>query len=682
MEDPAVRRRLTAILSADAAGYTRLMASDEVATVRTLVAARERIAALVSRHRGRVVDSPGDNVLAEFPSATDAVRSGIEIQEAIGQLNEGLFPDARMLFRIGIHLGEVIADGDRIYGDGINVASRIEALAVPGELAISGDVHSQVASKLDMLYEDLGLQSLKNFPKPVRVFRVAAAGQRATPGVERDRPIIATRRRVAGIVGVLAAGLAAIWLWSGSPSPPSGKGQIHSLAVLPLDNLSGSPDYEYFADGMTEALIGELSQLDSIKVISRTSVMQYKGARRSLPDIAGELGVDAVIEGSVARSDERVRVTAQLIDARSDTHLRTGRYDRDLRDVLMLQAEVASEIARQIQLELAPQESRPLRTVRQVDAMAHDKYLWGLFHLRARDAEQALGAFAEATTFDPNYAEAYAGIADSHLEQALDWNRPISPREAFPAAKAAASRTLELDPNLASGHAALGWVQLLYEWDWDGAAASFRRALELSPNDLSALNGSAAYHSSRARHEEAVDFARRAAEVAPMDPLTRYNLALTLVRSRRYEEALAQAERTRRIDPSFWQTYGWTGWLPHLRNGELALAKGEFERWRARSNTPDPQSDQAASSPTPLDSNAHWRHWLDQLAREGGDPDPYLSAVLHANLGENDVAFGWLERCFEQRLPALAHLEVAPALDPLREDARFGELLERVREPA
>ena len=678
MQDQPVRRRLAAILSADAVGFTRLMASDEVVTVRTLSACREKIVELVSTHRGRVVDSLGDNVLAEFPSATDAVSCGVEIQTGVGELNQALSTEARMLFRVGVHLGEVMVEGDRIYGDGVNVASRIEALARPGELAISSDVHAQIASKLALPFEDLGLQSLKNFPKRVRVFRIPLA---------EDRDVAQTRRRRPVPVGLAAVALSAslaglvAWWWSAETSTELVGGGIQSIAVLPLENLSGSPDQEYFADGMTETLIGELAQLGSIRVISRTSVMQYKGATKSLPQIASELNVDAVIEGSVARSDDRVRITAQLIDARSDDHLWIGRYDRDVRDVLMLQAEVAREIARQVQLELAPDQTQRLAKVRHIDAMAHDKYLWGLYYLRTlptRDLESALNAFGEAAAIDPNYAEAFVGIAQSHLARALLPSRRISPSQAFPEARTAAERALAIDSNLAAAHAALGWVELLYDWDRDSAAASFRRALELSPNDLAGLSGYAAYLSSDARHEEAVDLARRAAEVAPLDPAVRYELALTLGRARRYEEAIEQSERVLRVDPTYWDAYGWSSWLPHLRNDELNLAVDDFERWRSRSTDSDSEWSEARSVYAREGIDAFWRRWLGQLDQLSEESDPYLTAVLHANIGESDAAFDWLGVCLEERAPALAFIRVDPALDPLREDPRFDELLRKL----
>ena len=374
-----VERKLAAVLSADVVGYSRLMAEDDVGTVQRITEYRELIGVRVREQRGRVVDSPGDNLLAQFPSALDATRCAIEIQRALKTRNADLPAERRMELRIGVHMGDVMADGDRIYGDGVNIAARLEGLAEPGGICISGEIHGQVESKLDLRFDDLGDQSVKNIPKPIRVYRVEVEAETKPT----DAPSRSLRRAVVAASVVMVLGVIAVAGWRmvvGRPEKPSAAevaAPIRSIAVLPLENLSGDPEQEYFADGMTEALIGDLAKIRALRVISRTSVMQYKGARKPLPEIAQELDVDGVIEGTVMRAGDRVRITAQLIDARSDRHLWSDRYDHELSDVLALQSEVARAVAEQVRLELTPDEQAALTTSRPVDPRAYDAYLRG-----------------------------------------------------------------------------------------------------------------------------------------------------------------------------------------------------------------------------------------------------------------------------------------------------------------
>src|SRR6266571_2683009 len=298
----SVERKLAAILSADVQGYSRLMGEDEVATVRTLTAYRAVMTILIQRHRGRVVDSPGDNLLAEFASVVDAVQCAVEIQQELKTRNTDLLAARRMEFRIGVNLGDVIVEGERIYGDGVNIAARLEGLAEAGSICISGTVYDQVETKLALGYEYLGMQTVKNITKPVRVYRV-----RIEPG---DSAAMTSGR------GAVTAPLPL-------PDKPS-------IAVLPFVNLSSDPEQEYFSDGITEDLITDLSKLSGLFVIARNSTFVYKGKAAKVQEVSKELGVRYVLEGSVRKASNRVRITAQLVDATTGHHLWAERYDREL----------------------------------------------------------------------------------------------------------------------------------------------------------------------------------------------------------------------------------------------------------------------------------------------------------------------------------------------------------------
>jgi adenylate cyclase len=416
--DPTgVERKLAAILSADVVGYSRLIAEDEPGTIRTLTDYREVISTLIRQHRGRVVDSPGDNLLAELPTALDAVRSAMEIQRVIEARNSDLAPERRMEFRIGVHMGDVTVEGERIYGEGVNIAARLEGLAQPGGICVSGTIYEQVEKKLSVELEDLGEQTLKNIARPVHAYGIPAEAEPA-PAVP-EAP--AGRRTSLVLVAalVVAIAVAAAWIFGpslGLRSPTLDPGPIQSLAVLPLTNISGDPEQEYFTDGMTEAIIADLGKISSLRVISRTSIMQYRGVHRPLPEIARELNVDAIIEGSVLRAGSGVRITAQLIDARTDHHLWAESYERDLEDVLALQNEVARAIVEEVQAKLTPEEEARLGRTDLVNPKAYEAYLKGRHYFdkdTASDSKIAAGYFEQAAREDPTFALAYAGLADT-----------------------------------------------------------------------------------------------------------------------------------------------------------------------------------------------------------------------------------------------------------------------------
>ncbi len=389
-----MERKLTAILCADVYGYSRLMGGDEEATLVTLTAHRKLIDSLIAQHHGRFVNSAGDSVLAEFASVVEAVNCAVDIQIALKAENAKLSPERRMEFRIGVNLGDVMVEGDQIYGDGINVAARLESLADPGGICISGKVHEEIGSKLPLDYEDNGEQTVKNIARPLRVWRVRNKpgtrfkdlGERRLKNVSRpirvyqiaDTTLIAQpaestgRRRqtalIAGAGAVILAGLALVFVRLRSTAAVSHPAQsaamrtIGSIAVLPFDNYSGDPNQEYFSDGMTDELTTDLATLSTLRVISRGSVMQYKGAHRPpTPEIAKALNVDAVVEGSVVRVRDKVRITVQLIDAPDDKNLWAKSFERDSRDVLALQDELASAIANEINAQLIAQFEEAVR---------------------------------------------------------------------------------------------------------------------------------------------------------------------------------------------------------------------------------------------------------------------------------------------------------------------------------
>jgi adenylate cyclase len=497
-EDPTLSlrrgmvRKLAAIFSADVKEYSRLMGEDEEATVRTVTAYRGIIATLVQQHRGRVVDSPGDNLLAEFASVVDAVECAVAVQRELHARNSDLPAHRRMEFRIGVNLGDVIVDGERIYGDGVNIAARLESLAEGGGVCIAGSVYEQVKTKLALGYEDMGAQAVKNIPEPVHVYRVQTEpGAAALPAVQRKLSAATSRPRGALVAVALLALLGGgVSIWHLVFSPLSSLPGKPSIAVLPFVNMSGDPEQEYFSDGMTEDLITELSRLTGLFVIARNSVFTYKGKAVKPDQVSRELGVRYMLEGSVRKANDRLRITAQLIDATTGYHLWASRYDRDLQDIFAVQEEIARRITRALALRLTPEEGEHMGRPYTDSVEAWELFMRGLalYRLYKKEANaQARELFERAISLDSEFAKAYAMLAATHRQDGnMEWtqDREISETLAYQLAHYAvelARKELKPQPSLPYALEQWSWV-LLYRGDHQGAIAAAQEAVQLNPN--------------------------------------------------------------------------------------------------------------------------------------------------------------------------------------------------------
>ena len=513
------KRKLTAILSADVKGYSRLMGEDEEATVRTITAYREVIGSVVLKHRGRVVDSPGDNILAEFASVVDAVRGAVEIQEELKSRNAELAENRRMEFRIGINLGDVIHEEERIYGDGVNVAARVESLADPGGICISRSAYDQVKKKLTLGYEYLGEHTVKNITEPVRVYRVRLDASR---GVDRELKL---------------------------PKKPS-------VAVLPFVNMSGDPEQEYFSDGITEDLITDLSKVSGLFVIARNSVFTYKGKAVKIRQVGRELGVRYVLEGSVRKVGDRVRITAQLVDTTTEGHLWAERYDRDLEDIFALQDEVTQKIVAALAVALTEEEEDRLARKYTGNVEAYDYFLRGLeyhFHPTKEKNIQARLMFEKAIELDSEFAAAYAQLGRTHLRgYSHMWSQdPKGLNRAFDLAQ----KAKDLDDTLPEAYFVFAQVYY-YERRHEQAIAELEKAITLSPNYADAVAELGDVLSFAGRPEEAIGLIEKAMRFNPTPPSWYLdNLGRAYLLTERYEEAIASFKRGLRRNPDYWVSH-------------------------------------------------------------------------------------------------------------------------------
>jgi adenylate cyclase len=570
-----MERKLAAIFSTDVAGYSRLMSEDEEATIRTLTACREVISSLIRHHRGRVVDAPGDNLLAEFASVVDAVSCAVEIQHELKGKNAELPENRRMQFRIGINLGDVIVEGERLYGDGVNIAARLESLAEPGGICISGKVFEEVESKLALTYDYLGEQTVKNIAKPVRVHRIVIdeAGsqkaedsanqkvkgkeQKSTSGEPKLRSVDHVRGWI--VIGLLLiAGVAAVVRYgpfsiddpqstirTQEAKPPSlPLPDRPSIVVLPFINLSKDPEQEYFSDGLTETLTGDLSKISSLFVIARNSAFTYKGKAVKVQDVGREMGVRYVLEGSVQKADQQVRITAQLVDAATGYHLWSERYDRPLKDIFALQDEITQKVVFALKIKLTPEEQERFRRAPTSNLEAYDFFLRGLgyyLHYRKDTNAQARQMFEKAIELDPKYAGAYMGLGATYwLERVLQWSPdPQNLERAFELTQ----RAIALDDSLSDPHVLLGDLYLAKK-QHEQAIAELERAIALDPNNAFAYSDLGNILTFAGRPEEAIGLIEKAIRLDPFyPPIWVWMLGHAYRLAGRYEEAIAAQKR-------------------------------------------------------------------------------------------------------------------------------------------
>jgi len=525
-----VERRLAAVLAADVAGYSRLMGIDEEGTLAQLKTHRRALVDLkIKEHRGRIVKTTGDGMLVEFASVVDAVRCAVEVQLAMTERNVNVPPERRIEFRVGINIGDIIIDGDDIFGDGVNIAARLEALAEPGEIWVSRMVREQVRDKLAFAFDDMGEREVKNIARPIRVYRIAAKESAAVPASRAaDAPSL--------------------------PDKPS-------IAVLPFTNMSGDPEQEYFADGMVEDIITALSRFNQLFVIARNSSFIYKGRSVDVRQVAKELGVRYVLEGSVRKSGTRVRITGQLIDAATGAHLWADRFDGGLEDVFDLQDKITESVVGAIEPTLRKAEIQRVRRKPVENLDAYDLYLRALPHVYAFRPDENLAGLEllrKAIDLDPGYAPALAYAAWCHEQRLVRGWPPVGPDDVGTAV-ALARRALTAASEDAMALIAAGFVLVMVARDYDTGLDAVRRALELNPG-----SGFVTFLSSAAlifggNPEDALVLAERAMALSPLDPgffmfLTIAGFAHLL--SGRPNQALELAKRSAALYPD-WDTTYW-----------------------------------------------------------------------------------------------------------------------------
>jgi len=636
-------RRLASIMFTDIVGYTSLSQANEALAISLLEEHRMLVRPIFARHGGREVKTLGDGFLVEFASVLEAVRCAIEIQESTRERNLRQPSERRIQLRVAVHLGDVEhRDGD-VYGDAVNIASRVHELAEPGGICVTGQVFENIRNSREFRTIPLGQHSLKNVAIPVEAYKVLLPGEKAVPAATSLEP---TR-----------------------------------IAVIPLDMLSSDQQDEYLADGLTEEVINTLSSVPGLKVIARTSMMKYKGAKKGAAEIARELNVGTILEGSVMKSGDKIRVTMQMVDAKTDEPVWAHKFDKKLKDVFAIQTDIAKKVADALKVRLLKDQRALIERKAPGNVDAYVLYLRGRYYWGKRNEEdlrKAIGYFDEAVRKDRNYTLAYTGLADCYTLMGRHLYMPS--KEAFWKARGYAQRALEIDDTLAEAHTSLAGVMINYDWDWKGAEEQFRRAVQLNPNYATAHHWYSVLLLTLGRLQEGLEEAEFAHILDPLSPVVSMGLVQAYLFGGRFEEAIDECKRHLDMHPGLVVAHDFLVHL-HVQKGAFGEASREADTLvKVSERKPEAMAHRAY-----VEAAQGWKGEARKLIDEIDDgpgteySNPTIFITVWSMLGDNDRAYEWAGRSLEDGKVAFPSLRLSPDLVAFRSDSRYGQLLARAK---
>jgi adenylate cyclase len=647
-------RRLAAIMFTDMVGYTTLGQRNESLSLALVEEQRKLIRPILSRHNGREVKTIGDAFLVEFPNALDAVRCAYDIQRATREFNFSLAHDMRVHLRIGVHLGEVVEskeEGGDISGDAVNVTSRIDSLAEEGGVVVTRQIYDHVHNKIELPFENLGPKQLKNVSEPIEVYRIIMPWEKA----------FGVSPRVSG---------------------------VKRIAVLPFANMSPNPADEYLADGMTEELISTLSKVGGLKIIARTSIMGYKKSNKKINDIANELGADTILEGSVRKAGERLRITVQLIDSKSADYMWPETYDRSFEDIFSIQSDIARKVSQTLRVQLLTKGPQlPQKSTESTEAYAH--YLKGRYFWNQRELDgfnRALKEFESAIVKDPGFAPAYAGLADTHL--LLGRNGHIAPKFAYPKAVENAQKAISLDPGLPEPHVTLAAIKQEYEWKWEEAETEFKDAIALNPSNSIAHSWYALCLGHMGRIDEGIKEAKLAQELDPLSPRAHCAASEEYLFARQYDKSIEAAEKALEISPNF--TYAlvcraYASVEKQLYDEAIADFQEAQRQFGARA-----VMGRLAHAFAVSGRRSEATKILEELTTESKripPRSPFISpppdtafdiGLVYLGLGEKEKTIEWLAKAIEEKTAEVIHFKCEPIYDSIRDEPKFKALVKKI----
>jgi adenylate cyclase len=677
------QRKLAAIMFTDMVGYSALSQRDERLALELLEEHRAALRELFPKYQGTEIKTTGDGFLVEFASALDAVQCAVEMQKGLAERNQAQPAERQVRIRIGIHLGDIVRKQGDVYGDGVNIAARIEPLAEPGGICISNSVHDQVENKVEYALVRLSKPELKNIQTSVQVYRLMLDGSRPSA------PSHPRRRRQAIALGVLAASLFLFLKFGARPKSPASATNTpiaaaaianqKSIAVLPFVNLSADKNDEYLSDGMTEELLNVLTKVKGLRVPGRSSSFAFKGKNEDgiFRKVGEQLHVDAVLEGSVRKAGDKLRITAQLINVADGFHIWSETYDRDMKDILAVQGDVAQRVVRALKGQLGVDEARALAKKPTENPEAHRLYLLGRYHFAKFTRAgwtNAIHYYEQALQVDPNFALAYCGLADTY-----GWagGQIMAGREAWAKEMELAQKALALDPNLAEAHLAMG-TALFSVLGPHASEKELGRAVELNPNLALAYDQYGWTFAEMGRLDEAIAAEKKALELDPLSTFLNTDLAFFLYWARRYEDAITQIRKTLELDSNNGFAHSILGWCL-IWKGSKAEARAEFQTATTLDDLPWYRGSlgyACAVSGDRAKAELVLRE-LEELAKQRY-VSPANRASVYLGLGEKEKALDWLEKAYEDRDPVFWWINGDQLYDSVRNEPRFKALLQNV----
>ncbi len=677
------QRRLAVIMFTDMVGYSALTQRNESLALQLLEEHRQIVRPVLARHGGREIKTIGDAFLVEFSSALAAATCAIEMQMSLHARNHTAPADQQVQIRIGLHAGDVVYKENDVFGDGVNIAARIEPLAEAGGICVSEDVARQIQNKIDCPLVKLGSGELKNISMPVEIYRILLPWQKPRWPQADQLAFFLRKKSVRRTLGAwaLAGVILAAFLLRPRPAPAQ-SGPVNRLAVLPLVNIGGDNRDEYFADGMTEELISSLSTIRNLNVIARTSIARFKGAQHDIAEIGAALNVGSILEGSVRLAGEDARINVNLVEVRSQKTIWSQEYTRKIKDIFAIQSAIAQSVTEALKVQLLSGERNLLERRGTDNNDAYRQYLLGRSHLSRRTGEEvvkAIECFTLAAEQDPSFALAYAGLAESYTLAGNAGYGTLPRDQAIDQARTSARKAVLLNESLAEAHAALGYVKFRIDWDWAGAETEFKRALELKPGYAGAHERYALYLSIQHRFDEALAEMQRAQQLDPLSASVSTGVGRMLHFERKFDEAILQFKKTLAIDPQYAEAYFGMG-MSYLAQHKYDEAIAALKTAIALSgNRPVMVAMLGLTQGLAGHGNEARKIYEDMLQMSRTTPvSPYNLGLISVGLRDLTQAFHYFDQAYEERDGILIYLPIDPVAETIWPDPRFAALMKKM----